>query len=205
MSIPIQNAESSQALAAALGLKGRVSLEVDTTVVPVELTGNLPNTPYSRIIPIGGSAAQGAGGAGIEGAITIRPGTGGILVVRKITVPNTSGSDGDFELRLMTPANFATGTVVSDANAFNFNSLFIDGAVVVVGALISIVTHTVVLGQALTILSVLDNSTGVIDLPGGYALYGDDPSGPVGLALWNTAADEPVAANFFGDVFLNKG
>lgn len=205
MTIPIQNAESSQALAASLGLKGKVSLEIDTVVVPVEVTGDLPDTPYSPIVPIGGGAAQGPAGVGVEGAITIQPGRGGILVIKRITVPNTTGSPGAFELRLMTPANFVTGTIVSQANAFNYNSLFIAGGVARNGAIVSVFTHTVVLGQDLERLNVLDGDTGVIKLPGGYALYGDDPSGPVGLGLWNTVANEPVSATFHGKFYLNKG
>lgn len=205
MTIPIQNAESSKALTAALGLKGAVRLEIDTTVVPVELTGNLPDTPYSSIVPMGCTGLGVAAGAGVENAITVQPGPGTILVVRLITVPNISGSDGDYELRLVTPANFVTGTIVSSVQALNYNSEFIAGGVARMGAVCRVLTHTVVLGELLTRLSVLDNTTGEIVLPHGFALYGDDPAGPLGLALWNTAANEEVTATFFGQAYLNKG
>jgi len=202
--LPIQNAESSKALAASLGLKGKIRLSVDEVEVPAVITDYLPNTPYSAIIPIGCSGAAGPVAVNFS-AISIEPGSGGILVIDRIEIANTSGSDGDFNIRVLTQVDVGVFTTVSSAQAFNFNSPLDGGGVRTNGALCRVISHTAILGATILRHSVLDNTTYAVELPGGYALYGDDPRGFVALVVWGTTLNEGIIVNFYGRVFLNKG
>ena len=206
MPIPIQNAEGSQALAAALGLKGAVRLQVDEVEVPTITTDFLPGTPYTTVIPVGGPGAIGGQGAGNEGAISVSPGRGGILVIEQVIIVNSTGGTLSYEVRLMTAANLATVTDVGAARQLlNMNSPMDGGGIREHGGFIQDIQHTTLLGIALARFGLLDFTTLIWDLPAGYALYGDDPLGPGAMAVWNTTANSTVNASFFGKVYKNKG
>jgi len=203
--VDIQNAEASSSLVAGLGIKGGLRLKLDETIVGVEVIGDLTKgSPYASVKKIGGVRAQAAVALEIS-AISIEPGPGGILVIDQISVDNIQGADANFEIRVLTAAQIASITTVNSSLAFDFNSPFIAGAIARDGALLRSLSDAVAIGPVVLQMNVLTGERGVYDLPGGYALYGDDPIGPVALTVWNSAINLAAQASFIGRVYLNKG
>lgn len=203
--LPVQNAESVKALTAALGLKGRVKLEVDETLAPVIVTDDLTNSPYTTIVPMVSARRQGAVALN-NSAISLEPVAGSILVIDRITLENDAGSDSEFELRFMSAADVATVTTASSGTPLNLNSLFdASGNAARTGALGRNLTNIGLVGTIAGRYGVLDNDQLVIEFPSGFAIYGDDAFGPAALAIWNVVVNESCAANFYARQFLNKG
>jgi len=204
--VPIQNPEAAKALIGGLGIKGPLGLQIDSVVVPIELVGDpgIVGNPYSSAVPIGGDLNGSALAANFT-AITFEATEGGILVVKRIAINNTSGASQNFVCRVMTPADILAVTEVSAAFAINYNSEFVRGAVARQGGVIRELVNTGQLGAILFQTIVLDDALLVIDLPYGYALYGDDPAGTSAIAIWTSAINLPLNVSFMGAVYINKG
>jgi len=204
MPLPVQNAESSRALTAALGLKGRFRLSLDEIIVPVAVTDFLPDTPYTSIVPISGSTSQVA--VALEFSyIMIQAVAGSILVVDQVLIDNQSGGDASYQFRLLTAGEVAAVSVAAFNTSLNLNSPIIGGLVARSGALVSRGTHTALVGTIAGRINILAGMTERFKFPSGASSYGDDSEGPVAITFFDTTVNQPMAATFFGRQFLNKG
>jgi len=203
--LPVQNAETSKAAVAALGLKGQLKFEFDEVLVPVVVMEDVTGPPYGTVVPVNFHLAV-AGAAMNNSSISVEPTPGSILVVDRIVMENNTGSAADFEIRLLSAADVDAMTTVSSAIGFNMNSEFdSSGNPARSAALGRALRHTSLLGDVVERVTILQDDFGVTLFPTGWALYGDDPFGPVAMSAANVVVAEVMSATFYGRQFLNKG
>lgn len=204
MPSPIQDPGESQALVNLFGIKGRLPLNLDNVVVPVALVADLTNTPYSAIGRGNAARRQGAAGAGTYAAIAIEPGPGLICRVDTLTIENVAAGVREFEVRALTPAQWAGVTSVANGQAIDLNSPYTAGALPERLASICHSCHiAAVVGNILLRITMPQQTTQTFDL--GLCLYGDDSVGPIRLGTWLLTANEECNVSYTISEFKNKG
>jgi len=203
--LPIQNAEASQAVAAGLGLKGKVSLKFDEIILGMILTADNVHSPYSTD-PLPIASGRQAALAVNNSAVGITPGAGLILKVDQITVVASSGNALSWRVHILGPVTLAAVTTVASPNAANRNSL-LGGSVNApeTGSRLLRITNATLTGLLVHRSFSPASEARTWDIPDGYYLYGDDPAGASALVVWNPTQNEEIVVNFVGREFRNKG
>jgi len=193
----IQNADISEQLAQLFGLKGRVSLNLDETVVPVTILGGAedPN-PYRAQTIVGGHRGQLALGAGVYGGESIRAGAGCVLSVYKISLVNLSANPCQYMIGRMTSTQTATPTENATNNVQAFNRQFYPGGVPRGQSLLRDLQHNATVGTRLMTRYLAAGSSDDIPWPFGLHLFGNDPNGLAEIVVWNETVNEPVHATW---------
>jgi len=205
--LPVQNAETAKALTGALGLKGQIKLDLDEVMVPVTVVEDLTRSnPYSSREPF--SFIRAAPAVALRNAaVTIEPGAGDdrIVVIKRINITPLSGVNGDYRVLILTPALIAAANTSFSGQAIDFNSPFLAGAIKESSPLGRAIDNATVVGTLIDRVFVLTGTTAFIEFPLGLALYGDDSSGPIALAVFDGTVNQSLAVTFLGTLFRAKG
>lgn len=200
MIFPFNRPEIADAIARFLGIKDRLGVAVDSTVIPVLTVGpTLDRTPYSRFgVPVCENQAVGAVAANF-GVVWIQPGRQVALSVHKAVIANQTAGAQTFSLRALTAANIATiggGSGVRqvfDMSAQEAGWGSLRGSAVVSDH------HTSIEGNGLMEVSVPVAGTVEVEFDPPFVLYGNDPGGVPGLGFFNNNDDDAITAiSFFG-------
>lgn len=190
MPIQIQNADSSERLRNAFGLKGHVSTSLDEIIVPTADVGDYDGKSPWEARRIGGDTLEVvAAGVGRYGYVVITPGAGTKLVVESITCVNLTGASVVMSLKLFRPAD-VQGTTTLTTPAGCWNLPISPAAFIPQMAAFSRTIHHNVLGIGAVIQEMYSVNTQTHDfrIPRGIVLDGTDPLGPISVGVMcNTA------------------
>lgn len=203
---PINWPDMSQSLSDALGLKGRVVLALDETTFPAVVAASLTNTPFDRLATPGGFTRESAAaGVGTNSGVLCQPAANTILVVRAIRITNETGATAPYTVRWLSAANVAAVTIVATTtlNAYNPRQQVAAGQQL--GSTQSSFNHTaIVSGYTLDRIPVATDTSVYLELPGGFALYGNNPQAGA-LAVYNQTANAACRAQMFVDEYKLPG
>lgn len=185
-------AEVQQALAQWFGIKGSFPTDVDGTILPTMVVGDLTDSPYLRYsIPCHRSTNLAAVAAEF-GYILARPGVNVALQVTQIIVQNKTAAGVDFVTRILTQGNVTTAGLAEAGKLLDMSG---PEAGSLRPSSIWSGTHTALVGTGGQRFTVAADDTLIWTLPSpGIILYGNDPGGVPALAICsdavNTAMDD---------------
>ena len=105
----INNPRLSAPLAEKYGIKGKLSLQLDSVVVPVT-SDEVGYEPFTDILPVSVSRVEAPAGVGVDSFVLVQPGPNTILVITSIMVNNADSADHTYQFRRLSAANVAALT-----------------------------------------------------------------------------------------------
>lgn len=194
-----------QTLQKLFGLKGRIPLTVDETLVPVAVLEQAESTPWGSARSVARHRNQAAGGVGTNAGIMVRPGAGVVLCIDHVLVDNNQANAIRADLRILSPAQVALVTVVASNNMNDMQApIQTDGSVARTGSLVSSVTHTATIGNVIARINVAADESEDLVIPSRWYLDGDAKGGVGALILWTLTTNELISASFHGAEFVNR-
>lgn len=180
---------------------GGLQLQLDEIVVPVQEVGDFAGrSPFQATARRTGADAvtSPAGGAGTNSGVLLTPGRGTILVVEKIYVPQSA--NGFAQVKLFLPANRAAVnvTAASQVIAATNQRVGSDGNISRLAATYDLFDHTtLVIGGSIGLfLTTANVNTEWPAVGRGVVLDGNDPRGPVSLAVMHQSANTQIIVGF---------
>jgi len=204
MPIPVQYPGQANALQKLFGLKGKIPLSVDETIVPVALIADQMNSPWGDVISVARHRAQAALAANNSG-LMVRPGAGVVLGIDQIFVDNNQGNAVRIDLRMLSVATVTAMTVVASSNMNDMSApIASDGSIARTGSVVSSITRIGATGNVLARINIAANESDVFKLGAPFYLDGSAKAGIGALAIWNLTLNEPIGASFIGREYVHR-
>lgn len=191
--------ELPQAIAEFFGLKGSGSQDAryDPGIVPIVSIAALTDTPYLRYGTLVAARNTRAATAAENGVVLASPGRNVCLAVQQVIVPNEGAAQIIVEIRKLSATqiaalNTATATQMVDLGTRGENST--RSSVVAQGGAAAIAGDSI---HRATVPPGVAGPSLVYSFPSpGALLFGDNPGGAPGIAVWNVTQNEILRASF---------
>ena len=192
----IQQVDAAQRLLAQFGLRGQLLFALDETIVPVCDVGDFAgSSPWEVQRTLASDTlVKGASGAGTYNGIYITPNAGTIAVIERLRVSNDAGAQ-SLKVKVFRPADVATVTTVTGSPAAQLNGRMLSTGFAPQAPITGTTFHHTdhVQGADFDWMQIWSAANHPHDtelpFPRGVILDGDDPLGPISLAIQSTAAN----------------
>ena len=194
---PINWPFAADALAAALGIKGRMVVRLDETAAPGLVIADLSGPPYGALyIPAGLSINCPAGGVGVYSGAAIRvPGPKTVFGVEGFNLVDTAGAGVTIRVMRISATQYSSLTIGTTSQLSCFNPGRLDRSTV--ATTIASFTHNAFLGTELARLYVPAGQSLNWAWPEAYHLYTDQTPGGA-LALFVMADNTATRIGVYG-------
>lgn len=203
MPLTINWPEPGQTLQKQFGLKGRIPLSIDETVVAVSVLEDV-RAPWSSRRSVARHRSQAAVPLENSG-IMATPGAGVVLAIDHVFIDNAQANAIRVDLRVLSAAAVAGVVPIATSNFNDMqNPIQTDGSIARTGSVLTSLTRVGATGNVLARLNIAANESDDFELTTPFYFDGDAPGGVGGLVAWNLVVNEPFAASFHGFEYVNR-
>ena len=204
MPMPINWPGDSNAVRQLFGLKGRVTLGLDESVVPVVIIGDADQSPWGGSLNVGRGAFIDPLPA-LNAYAVAQPGGGVVLRIDQINIGNDTGTVIDWHLNLLTPAQIATLTIATTFNFQNLQSpIQADGALDRTASVLLEANVAGIIGTQIDAGTLPANDHDVIPLPNPVYLDSAAAGGVGGLAIIADVVNTGILVAFNGREYFHR-